>query len=383
MSNISLKNFVDVNITRKKQSAIASTRDTVAILTDCDMPNEYTYDAIYTIDNVLTFSNHLDDFLSTYFNNGGQKAHVYFAQNLTSPASLIIQIRNLPTEEIVVMFAKTKSPYSQINYVASKVAQAARNDSGIDSKLILSGLAATGEISTLISDTSGNILEASVIPRLIWKYCMGNTSDTATYWDVATIAAYLSKLDMSKIDSVYDYCYTDEVLLQPQGWQLTDADFKLLQQKNINVDIQLAGALRNIGGNCLDGSDIVNVYCSIVLQQTLTERLVDLLSTKIKGADGIAKIYSTAVKELNKYVTCGYLSTDKVWTNPDLTINYNGKIYTLIKQGTALLNGYSLTILPMTSLTEDDLILHKAPPIYLILAEQYGIRVIEINGEVI
>ena len=39
--------------------------------------------------------------------------------------------------------------------------------------------------------------------------------------------------------------------------------------------------------------------------------------------------------------------------------------------------------LPLSALTENDRAARKAPPIYVIIADQYGIRAITVNGEII
>ena len=105
--------------------------------------------------------------------------------------------------------------------------------------------------------------------------------------------------------------------------------------------------------------------------------------TKLKNNDGVGKIYATICSELANYRTCGYLSTDKTWTDPTMKVNVNGKTYTIIEEGTPLINGYKVTVLPLASLSQNDIILHKAPPIYIIIADQYGIRSITVNGEII
>ena len=55
----------------------------------------------------------------------------------------------------------------------------------------------------------------------------------------------------------------------------------------------------------------------------------------------------------------------------------------LIEKNTPLTLGYRVVVLPYSSLSEDDKQNHKCPPIYIFLAESYGIRSITINGEVI
>ena len=195
-----------------------------------------------------------------------------------------------------------------------------------------------------------------------------------------TIAAYLSHVNVYRTNTVADYMFTQEILTDEK---VDDTTFGSILNENMNVDVYLAGAVRNMGGNLKNGADLINSYVKIILHQTLTERLLDLLTTKIKGARGLAQIYATVAQELEAYRSCGYLTTDKVWTDEDLTTTYNGQTYTIITKGTPLLLGYSIKILPLSSLTLVDKTERKTPPIYIIIADQYGIRKITINGEVI
>ena len=195
-----------------------------------------------------------------------------------------------------------------------------------------------------------------------------------------TIAAYLSRVNVYRTNTVADYMFTQEALTDEK---VDDTTFGSILDENMNVDVYLAGAVRNMGGNLKNGADLINSYVKIILHQTLTERLLDLLTTKINGARGLAQIYATVAQELEAYRSCGYLTTDKVWTDEDLTTTYNGQTYTIITKGTPLLLGYSIKILPLSSLTLVDKTERKTPPIYIIIADQYGIRKITINGEVI
>ena len=195
-----------------------------------------------------------------------------------------------------------------------------------------------------------------------------------------TIAAYLSQIDVYGIDTIYDYAFTQESITAED---LTDTEYGTLNSNNVNVDIALANATRNCGGNCTDGADIVNNFVRIILHQTLTDRLLNLLTTKLKNSTGVSKIYTVMTDELEKYKMSGYLTIDKIWTKDTLKIEYNGTAYTIIEQGTPLINGYFIKVLPLSSLTESDKLAHKAPLIYVIIADQYGIRKITINGDVI
>ena len=71
-------------------------------------------------------------------------------------------------------------------------------------------------------------------------------------------------------------------------------------------------------GDTISFLDVTNSL--IVLHQTVTDRLLTLLAQKIKGNAGVSAIYTTIAGELNRYVTNGYLSTDKVWTDTTKTL---------------------------------------------------------------
>ena len=195
-----------------------------------------------------------------------------------------------------------------------------------------------------------------------------------------TIAAYLSQINVYKTNSVSDYMFTKEAITAET---LTDTEYENIIGANCNVDVYLANSVRNMGGNLKNGADLVNSYTLIVLHQTLTERLLELLATKIKGSKGLAQIYATIAQELEAYRSCGYLTTDKIWTEEDLVVTYNSQNYTVITKGTPLNSGYAIKVLPFSSLTVPDKTERKTPPIYVIIADQYGIRKITVNGEVI
>ena len=164
---------------------------------------------------------------------------------------------------------------------------------------------------------------------------------------------------------------------------LTDDEYEQLSLNNLNVDTYLAGGVRNLGGNLKNGADFVNSFVRIMLHQTLTERLLELLVTKLKNYNGVGRIYSTICKELENYRGCGYLTTDKTWTDETLKVTVNGVSYDIIEKGTALINGYHVKVLPLSALTDTQKAAHSAPPVYVIVADQYGIRSITVNGEII
>lgn len=205
-----------------------------------------------------------------------------------------------------------------------------------------------------------------------------------------TMAAYLCKANVDYYNSIQDYCFTTEevVYTYTNSEKMTDtygeyyeddALYKALEKQNVNIDCILENGIRNLGGNDIKGNSLINTYVLILLNQTLTERLVGLLVNKIKyNQTGLTQIGATIAKELERYVRNGFLTTDKSWTEE--TLVYNG--YTIINKNTPLSKGYKYVILPFATLSDADLKAHKLPMIYVLVADQYQIRKINVIGEV-
>lgn len=357
MSNINIKRFVDIKISQHVYSSVNSLRDTAVLLsteTSTSDKSDETYSrysdfssAQKTIENVpLT-----DAYAKVYFDNGGQKLRVIYGVTSSTLGDII---KSLPNEQIVVAYTGS---YNDIKAAASTRHQD-ESIYGINTKLLL------GRTS---SDDAASVENFAV------KYSSENGAEM-------TIAAYLSKIDIYGVNSIKDYAFTKEVLTAEES---DDDVLGTVLSHDMNVVMNLANADRNLGGNTKDGSDLVNTFVLIVLHQTLTERILNLLTSKIKGQAGLAAIQTVMAEELGRYVTNGYLSQDKVWTDNDLTVTYNNQTYTIIEQDTPLQNGYYISILPLASLTDEDKQLRKVPPIYVIVADSYGIRTVTVKGEVI
>lgn len=355
MADISLKHFVDINIQPSVEPVIKSTRKTAVLFTTSG--NDGTANMIHSITEAdttypsTTFAG-VNAMLHVFFDNGGIQVNVVEG---ASTDKVQTKILNLANEYIVLAFDGLTA--AQVETVALAINA---KTYGINEKLFLTRVTSTDN--------------AKSIKNLIYKY-------STTVGAEMTIAAYLTQIDVYKSDSVKDYMFTQE-LIDPET--LTDLQYEAIIHAQMNVDIALANSIRNCGGNCSDGNEVTNEFVRIVLHQTLTDRLVELLVQKIKGNSGIAQIYAVICDELERYVNNGYLTRDKAWTLPTLTkVGADGVEYTIIEQNTALPSGFYVSILPFTALSTDDRTMHKAPPIYVILADQYGIRAITIEGEVI
>lgn len=366
---ISLENFVDVKIYTHPTSKRITDRDTYTILT-----TEAGSEGVFESMSPKLQGTNNQAYAKIFFQNGGKR--INFVKITTTDADAIVKtVKGLDDNLIYfsVIGANGGINIATAKSIAEKLDGAYSNDSedavvtdepvGIHRKILIAG----------ISDTEGLDDKLTKLHSLAIKYSAVNGAE-------ATIGAYLSKVKVYATNSVHDYCYTSENI---EGSDVDDDTYTTLDGKNINFDYKIAGSVRNIGGNLTDGKSLINEFMLIVLQQTVTERLLALLGTKLKGSTAIARIRSTISDELNYYVKNGYLALDKVWTDEDWDVNYNSSTYTIIESNTPLTSGYLVEILPLASISDEDRKSHKCPPIYLVLADSWGIRKVSITGQVI
>lgn len=430
MASIDIRNFVDVNILYKKQSKVKSTRETVVLFTDdsnifsddWDTP-DYIYSSFEEVQEVyLDMSAQTIQtieaspniyvayhYAKVYFENGGIKLHVV---QISSPKESYIaggldkeytipniddKLNSLPDEEIVIALApvnqiatdETEENFNWSNhleYVArmNKDYNELKTSYGVKQKIFLS-------VNNYEYDSAQShkkqLEDCQTLSNLAVKFIHTVENENQEVGQEMTFAAYLSQIDVYKETDILDYCYTEEKADIIKDSENPNFSYNTMIQRafnyNGNVDIELSGIIRNIGGNLTNGEDLVNKYVLIILHQTLSQVVFNTLTQKIKNNSGIAALYATITQELNRYLNSNYLTTDKVWTAEDLTIVKNNKEYMLITKGTALLQGYKVVILPLSSLTEEEKQQRKAPYIYVILADSYGIRKVTIDGEVI
>ena len=282
------------------------------------------------------------------------------------------KVASLTTEFIVI---GTDLNYIKVNDVASQVNSAANLEETVINEKIFLACVTEEDLDNIPSD-------------IVWAN--GMALKYGIEGIQMSMAAYLTRVNVDYYNSVQDYMFTAEsvnyIFKNSQGVSDTygeyyddDALYKRLNKLNINIDCYLENAVRNLGGNDMKGYNLINTYTLILLNQTLTERLVGLLVNKIKyNSTGLTMIGATIAKELGRYVTNGFLSTDKSWVEDDLI--YNGT--TIISKNTPLRKGYKYVILPFSTLSDEDLRNHKLPTIYVLVADQYTIRKINIVGEV-
>lgn len=353
MANIDITRFVNINIAHHATSSINALRDTAVLFSAAEGD-----DTEYTIANYNP--NDISDatekaYLNIFFNSNGNKVKVY--RGITT-ANAATKLAALPYTQIVVAFAGAAFTYAAIKAIVNARNSATGAD-GIYTKLFL---AATNAAT-----------DTDKIENFIVKY-------SSVLGAEMSIAAYLTNVQIYGVNSVKDYAFTSELSTLKESSD--DTVLGNVLDNNMNVDMELAGAVRNLGGNTKYGRDLVNEFVLIVLQQTITETVLDVLTSKVRGNSGISAIYTSIVAELNKYLTNGYLTTDKVWKYESWVESVNNKNYTIIDKNTPLPNGYYVNILPLSSLTDAQIAAHQCPKIYIVLADSYGIRKVVINGEV-
>jgi len=355
--SVSLKNFVDININYHETTTLSGSRETIVLLGNSGV--QFNGEDEAKITSSTNIPDNTDDTLKRYISyfrgNGGKKIHYINVQK----GKEIEKLKTLPMEEIVVVL---------FNMALTDVKKLV-ND--INSDSFFSGI--YEKMFITYSNTATDLNESLKIENLIVKY-LG--VDSLPGFEM-TIAAYLSKINVY-YRTINDYNFTIEK--DSENYLIDDDSIvKNILANNFNADIILTGDSVNIGGNTTSGKDLVNHFYKIMLTQTLTQRLCNVLKSKLRyNQTGLNIISNTIVDELNRYRTNGYLSTNKVWEEEDWVVEQT----TIIKKDTLLSLGYKFVIMPFSSLTNEEKKKHQLPRIYLLIADSYAIRLINIVGEV-
>lgn len=233
---------------------------------------------------------------------------------------------------------------------------------------------------TIVSDITEN--ETDISSYFILTTIGQNYNEEDNYKGIEmSIAGYLTNIDINRYDSVQDYAFTQEDFNEKTILPYITVNDNELAKSLLSVNVNFIGELinksRNLGGNDSNGNSVINMFMLICLHQTLAEKLTSLLITKIKyNQTGLSQISAVLNKELQKYVDNGYLTTNKTWVNDDLY--YKGTL--VIKKNTPLSLGYRYVILPFSSLDPEEVKNKELPDIYILIADSYGIRKIDVFG---
>lgn len=421
--SIDLRNHVQVNINYKEYKPLSTTRDTIVYLyteaTSADkikMAGTYSslqeyIDAYHENVGSEIQPESMDNytFVKSYFDNGGGKIKI-----LTSSQTLNAQIEDFQNQivdlepELIVITAQNQTKFKSILTYDG-------GDSGVDllhrTKTILdpykgslnSELGFTPNISTSGIPALSGINEKLFIfeddktsyidtDAAIFKALYGadniaiKISNTSVTGISALTAAYLSKININKAETINDYNFTIENISAFNKDNLlvsVNEDYTKVIQYGGNCNTIFVNEIRNMGGDTVTSIDLVNTYMRIILTQTLSEKVASVLAAKIKyDKTGINRVINAITQELNRYKDNGYLDVNYIYNDEDLHYKYNGVDYLVCSRNTVLENGYKFIILPLTSLTKEQIKAHAFPPIYVMLATSVGIRYVLINGDI-
>lgn len=385
--SVRLDNFVKVNISRRIYAPNLDAFDTAVYVSQKVTPGYYAINggsanADGTKEKPFAPIS-TDGYMAVFFGCGGKFLHVVYdlkndQQTLSDGTTVSVlcyteaesgALKELPLNEIVIFHDKAITPtvHENSGTIGSGDDAVDYSYDGIYQKVWINS---THDITTTIEKESGNVV----------KY----TASADTDYIVATVAAYYTKINLNDERTIRDYAFTAENFLidfDLGGTNIvefteTNNTVASCMAANILVDTYLAGSIRNIGGNDLTGEDITNLVMRIILQQTVTNSLVTLLSSKIKlNMSGITSVKAAISNELLRYVANGYIDTEKVWQEDDLYID-NELVAT---QNGTLPNGFAIHVSPISS---DDVKNHRIPAIYILYGDSVGVRTIEITGEV-
>lgn len=431
--SLDLRNFVIVNINYNTANVSRVTRGIVTLIATANAYSTDPYKGLVfyslaeykkakTDKGVVDTS--LDAYVEAFFGNRG-KALQILADNTTNPVpsaedKIAHVLARLDYNHVIVTSDLGESQFRKAIALAAATTQVANplsggtvdTYSGLNEKMFIASTA----------DDSGNLFDA-LTEAETWaantfyskdptkeKYELLTTQpqDWATnyssYYKVAgnltmqnyvvkegakgiemLAAAYLSRVDVTNPSTMQDYAFTIENVTQFFSSSIIsdNAIGVRLINANINFDSQLVNATRNFPGNTIHGEDMMNYYIKILITQDLSESIMSLLSSKIRfNQAGLNRVDNAISKTLGVYASDGYLDTEFIWTDEDLHYSYNGNDYVVCARNTPLVKGYKALILPLSSLTSEQREAHAMPPVYVLLADQVGIRAIVINGDV-
>lgn len=377
--SIALDNFVNVSITRRNFTALdALVYNTVVYCgaTAITKSGYVTSGGVQNSDGSKEKPYKLDDFKSAgdttfynwakiFFANGGNYVHVVkslstLTLNLVDgTTSVILQYTDIKHD------SATDLPMNEILIV----------DDAVDSSVSESFTTAVGALSSL----TGQHQKICVTKVTATTEIVGKPEGYVTVYNNSTayLAAYYTKFRITAANAVRDYAFTP--VIEAPDITITDGtnnDLVTALKNHHNVISYLAGSYRALGGDDILGNDITNLFMRIVLQQTLSVSLINLLTTKIRlDTNGITSVKSVIATELKQYITNGYISTDKIWQEEDLYID--GDL--IATKGLPLPGGYAIHVSPIT---QTDIANHQIPQIYILYGDQVGIRKIVLTGEV-
>lgn len=225
------------------------------------------------------------------------------------------------------------------------------------------------------------------------KYCSKTLTGGGVIDAALLIGAYYSNVNLDGSETIKDYCYTPEKLINNissdpsvfnDGIENVSSDeYDKLINANINFIDMIGQYIVNFGGNLANGVNIHTDFGTCAAENDVTYAVLDCMLTKpYLTAEGLNKVISVINSALIRYKTNGYLELGSVYSGETVVRKYNGMSFILIKKGTSISQGYYVTAIPIANISDTDREDRRFTPIYVILQTAFGARVVEIDGEV-
>jgi len=218
------------------------------------------------------------------------------------------------------------------------------------------------------------------------------TYDSLPLDSALLIGAYFSQIDLSGVDTIKDYSYTEEKLLAVDQdsylENVTQLEFEALTKNEGNTGYYnfidgIGNSTVNFGGN-LATVENINIHkdfgAAAVERDISYSVLTKMLQKQYLTESGMANIKAAINSQLQRYKTNGYLNVGAEYSGEDVSINYNGKNYSVIKNGTTLPQGFYIFSVPVQNISVKDRQDRKFTPIYVVLETQSGARIVEVSG---
>ena len=431
--SLDLRNFVNININYNTELISAAERGIVTLITKSTVYTDDPYeDMVFhslsefekakeeASSSAVQNDVSLDIYVKAFFANGGKAMEIRGGYSAGSVSSFIISVLEKLDYRHVIIISDANE--QDLRAAASQTSSTPIVPSALTGETTVSTFSGLNEKMFIASqeDRSGHLYDAlaeAVEFEANTYYSFNATTKQyellqsrpedwetgySNYYKIAAqelqnyvikiggkgiealAAAYLSKVRLTDSSTVQDYAFTIEDMSLFPGSVIKDNQVGVdLIEAHFNFDSHLVNADRNYPGDTIHGEDMMNYYLKILLTQDLTEAVMNLLASKIRfNQTGVNRVSNAISQAMTVYIDNGYLDTEYIWNKDDLFYSYNGVEYLVCARNTPLVKGYRCVILPLTSLTPAQREAHVLPPIYMLFADQTGIRSILINGDI-
>lgn len=219
------------------------------------------------------------------------------------------------------------------------------------------------------------------------KFC-SKTINSKVVDAALLIGAYFAKINLNNYQTIKDYCYTEEIIVDNNNKDITEEgvtseQYDNLIENNYNFIDKTANYVVNFGGNLANGVSLHTDFGTICVENDICFATLDtLLGKQYLNESGLTNIVATINSQLQRYKSNGYLYTNTLYSGENLSIEYNGSSYNVINKGTSLPQGFYIFTIPISQISAEDKLSRKFTPIYVVMETLYGARTVTIQGEV-